>query len=143
MVTREREVVLNEERIVTFQPAAVGTAETTGILTVKKGDRIISVDARKTRLAAGSTTSTISIGDGGDVDRFIAVTDTETGSVEDYINPVSGVLPYTYNANDTIDANYIIGGTPGATNPQWVVRITWIPLGAQQTILPSFKRIGG
>ncbi|NIR13679.1 MAG: hypothetical protein GWN86_06915 [Desulfobacterales bacterium] len=87
--------------------------------------------AIKTILAAGSTTSTISVGDGGDVDRLVAVTDTETGSVGDIVAGVTAAFPYQYTADDTIDADYIIGATPGATNPKWRIAV------AVMDMLPS------
>ena len=103
---------------VDFQPAAVGTSEAKGLIPVKKGDVVLNVHIRRLTLAAGSTTSTISVGDGGDVDRFVAVTDTESGSVDDVVGGVTAAFPYEYTADDNIDADYIIGATPGATNPK-------------------------
>jgi hypothetical protein len=139
MVSRQREEISIHQRLVTFAPAAVGTAETTPIMSIKKGDMVIAVDIRKKILAAAGSTSTISIGDGGDVDRFVAVIDTETGSADDWVIGVTAVFPYTYNADDTIDADYIIGGTPDTTNPQWLVRVRWIPLNAEQERIQRFR----
>lgn len=112
--------------IVDFQPAAVGTAETKAVLSVPKGATILSAHAEKLVLAAATTTSTISVGDGGSVARFVAATDTETGSAGDVVQPTTANLPYVYPADDTIDVDYIIGATPGATNPKWRIHIIYM-----------------
>lgn len=106
---------------VIYQPAAVGSAETVTIKSLKKGDRLLAVHMIKQVLAAGSTTSTISAGITGTLAGFIAATDTETGAAGDLVNGTGALLiPGGYLATADIDlkADYIIGATPGATNPR-------------------------
>lgn len=111
----------------TFSPTAAGVAQTTALFTVHKGERVVWASARKDTLAAGSTTSTLSLGDGADVDGYIAVTDTETGSVGTLV-PGEGAYLATsggklYLADDTIDIDYIPGATPGVVAPKWSIRV--------------------
>lgn len=105
-----------------FQPAAVGSAETRDIINCKKGDRVISVHMEKQILAAGSTTSTISAGVLGTLAGFVAATDTETGAVGDLVDGGGALLAnsggYLFTADGTVKADYVIGATPGATNPR-------------------------
>ena len=119
-----------------FEPATIGTNETKALISVKKGEVCHFVKAQKLRLAGASTTSTMSLGDGGDVDRYIAVTDTETGAVDDIVQPVVAYFPYCYTADDTIDLDYIAGATPGSTKPKWRVTIA-IKSSAQAASSPT------
>lgn len=104
-----------------YQPAAVGSTETKALLQVKKGERVLWVHLERLVLAAGSTTSTIEIGDGTDTDGFVAAIDTEAGAAGDMVAGAGALLANSggklYTVDDTIDAVYTIGATPGATNP--------------------------
>jgi hypothetical protein len=112
---------------VIFQPAAVGTTETTQLFAVKKGERVIHASFEWLISAAGSTDSTMELGDGSDTDGFVAATDTEqtagdlTNGAGAYFATSGGKL---YNVDDTVDIKYTNNGTPGATNPKVRVRIT-------------------
>lgn len=106
-----------------FQPAAVGSAETKDIINCKKGDRVLAVHIEKQILAAGSTTSTISVGILGTLAGFLAATDTETGAVGDLVDGGGASLltnagGYLFTADGTVKVDYVIGATPGATNPR-------------------------
>lgn len=117
---------------VEFSPAAVGTVETTALCTVTKGDVVLSVHARKTLLAelidtnsAALVNGTLSVGDGDDLQRFIPLTQTKTGTADDVVQPIvtsPPTFPYVYPADDTIDIDYA-GDTPGTVNPRWRVII--------------------
>lgn len=110
---------------VDFSPAAIGTVETRALCNVTKGDVVVSVHARKVILAEASTGTTLSVGDGNDLQRFIAATDTETGAADDVVQPIAtspATFPYVYPADDTIDIDYA-GDTAGTTNPRWRIII--------------------
>lgn len=110
-----------------FSPAAIGTAETKALLSVSKGETVLSVHAERIRVAAAGTTTTLSVGDGGSLVRFIPVTDTE-GTVGAIVQPTASNLPYIYPADDTIDIDYALGGGGAGTDiPQWQVTIVIIP----------------
>jgi hypothetical protein len=115
-------------RVITkdYQPAAVGTAETVQVFSVKKGRRVVWASAMPLTAAAGTTNTTIELGDAGDTDGFITAIDTETmvpGTPVDqpgaYLANSGGKL---YTTDTAINAKYVNGGTPGATNPK--VRFT-------------------
>jgi hypothetical protein len=110
----------------TYQPAAVGTAETPGILAVKKGQRVIAVTCMPLIAAGAGTNTTISLGDTAGVATLLAAVDTETMTPGTPIDSVAAALANAggklYTADDTIKADYINGGTPGAVNPK--VRFT-------------------
>lgn len=109
-----------------YSPNAVGVAETPSILSVKKGWRVLSAQAVPLIAAAAGTTSTISLGDAAGVASLMAVIDTETMTPGTPIDSVAAAMANAggklYTADDTIKADYIIGATPGATNPK--VRFT-------------------
>ncbi len=116
-------------REVTFQPAAVGTAETTALLTLLKGQRILSVQIIPLIAAAASTNTTISLGPTGTVAGLSPAYDTETAVVGTPIDGGSASLltnsgGYLALADVLIKADYINGGTPGAVNPKCKFRIT-------------------
>lgn len=138
------EIELVTREVLDFTPAAVGTAETKTLFTVHKGDVVLSIHAVKLVLADAATTSTISMGDGNGLTRFIPATDTETGAVDDYVQPTASNQPFIYPSNDTIDADYIIGATPGATAPTWrfVMRIIRVSIMAAY-VTPSTFAAGG
>ncbi len=110
-----------------YQPGAVGVAETKDIISLKRGDRVKSVMIEKQVPAAGATTSTISVGILGNLTGFLGATDTE-GTAGDLVDAAGGLLAnsggYLFTADGTIKADYVIGATPGATNPR--VRIVVI-----------------
>lgn len=105
-----------------FVPAAVGTGETTALFSVAAGERVLWCSVRKEVLAATTTDSTITIGDGDDADGYVAAIDTEAGAVGDLIDGGGAYLAESggklYTAEDTVDAVYAEGTTPGATAPQ-------------------------
>jgi hypothetical protein len=119
--------IVNEVWNATYAPAAVGTAEVVPIFTVQPGHRVISASARKKVLAGGTTNTTVSLGDGTALAGFIAAIDTETGAVNDLIDGQGTMLANAggklYLVADTIDAQYINGGTPGAINPVFEFRV--------------------
>lgn len=115
-----------EVKTAEFQPAAVGTAETTALFSVRKGDVLLYAYMVRSILAAATTTSTISLGLTGSVAKYVAATDTESGAVGDIVAGVTANYPEVFTADDTIDADYIIGATPGTTNPK--VRFTIVIL---------------
>lgn len=110
-----------------FQPAAVGSTETKALFAVKEGWRVLSCSARVLQNSAATTDSTMTVGDGSDVDGFLVATtdldlETSTGIVNGagaYLATSGGKL---YAADDTVDVVYTAGTTPGATNPK--VRFT-------------------
>jgi hypothetical protein len=119
--------IVNEVWTATYAPAAVGTAEVVPIFSVQPGHRVVSTAARKKVLAGAGTTSTVSLGDGTALAGFIAAIDTETGAVNDLIDGQGTMLANSggrlYLVADTIDAQYIIGATPGAVNPVFEFRV--------------------
>lgn len=118
-------VPIEEVRIITdYTPAVIGTGETTVLAVVLAGDTVIDVHARKVALTEVSGNSTLSIGDGNDLARFIDVVNTTTGAVGDRVNPQSENLPYTYSADDTIDVDYRVADSHGhTTRPRWEITI--------------------
>lgn len=99
------------------------------------GDRVIACDVQKTTLAAGSTNSKFTVGDGAEgsvVDSGFVIgadVDTEAGSAADFVDGTgeylvnSGGKLYTVTGN--IFAHYVTGTTPGATAPNVLVRL-WV-----------------
>lgn len=114
------------EYIFDFAPAAVGTAETTALLYVRKADKVLSIHLERMTLADGGTDSNLSVGDGDDLNRFIPATRARLGAVGDIVQTSNNELPYVYPSDDSIDASYEPGATPGATTPRWLVRIILI-----------------
>lgn len=114
-----------------YEPAAVGSTETVALFQVKRGDRVLALHVERQILAAASTTSTIEIGDGTDVDGFVAAIDTESGAVGGLVEGAGAFMANSggklYTADDTVDAVYTIGATPGAVKP----RIKYTALVAQ------------
>lgn len=113
---------------VLYQPAAVGSAETKAIMTVKAGWRVIHVSVRPVTPAAAGTNTTIEIGDGTDTDGYVAAIDTETMVGTTLIDGQGALFAQgakLYVADDTIDAKYVNGGTPGAVNPAILVTICY------------------
>jgi hypothetical protein len=105
---------------VVFEVTTLASTAVNPLINVYLGDTVLWAWARKMTLSASSTDGTIALGDGGDVDRFVNEIDTETGSVGDIIQgviPSTSGMPYTYTADDTIDAGYTNGGTPGSIKP--------------------------
>lgn len=66
-----------------WQPAAVGSDETTTIFKLKKGQRLLSATARVDGPADASSTMTVSLGISGTVQGFIANFDPETATMVD------------------------------------------------------------
>ena len=122
-------------RIVTtskvFQPAAVGTDETTPLFPIKAGQTVLQVQVIPMIAAAGSTNSTMEIGDGTDPDGYIVATtdyDPEASVVGTLINGSGAYLAVFgkfYAADDTIDVVYT-KNTAGATNPKIRVYLTYL-----------------
>lgn len=111
-----------EIKTVEFQPAAVGTAETTPLLSVRKGDVLLYAYMVSSILAGAATTSTISLGLTGSLAKYVGATDTETGAVGDIVAGVTANYPEVFTADGAIRADYVIGATPGTINPK--VRFT-------------------
>ena len=104
-----------------FEPAAVGSSETTALFTVKAGQRVLWATVKPIRAAAGSTNSTIEIGDDGDTDRFVKATtdyDPEASAVGTLISGTGAGLAnsggYLYTADNTVDVVYTASGASGA-----------------------------
>jgi hypothetical protein len=102
-----------------FEPAAVGSPETTPLWNVHAGERVIAARYKMLRNAAGATSSTFTLGDGADPDGYLTAVDTEVGTEGTstgafFTAAGEGKL---YTTNGTIDAVYAIG-TPGATAPR-------------------------
>jgi hypothetical protein len=112
-----------------FQPAAVGSNETKELFAVKAGMRVLAVAIMPLTAAAGSTTSTITVGDGGSVNGFVIATtnyDPEAstvGTLVDGTGTYLGAFGKLYTVDDTIDVVYT-SGTAGATNPKVGVYLT-------------------
>ena len=107
----------------TFQPAAVGSDETKALFSVKKGERVLWASAMPEIAAAGSTDTTMTLGDGADTDGFITAIDLEAMTAGTpvahtaagaFFNSSGGKI---YTVDDTIDVVYA-GTTYGATNPK-------------------------
>ncbi len=111
-----------------YSPAAVGAGETTAILNVKKGWRVLSCHTLPLVAAAAGTDTTITVGDGVDPDGFQTAIDLEAmtpgtpidGGAAAYFASAGGKL---YTVDDTIDAVYA-GATFGATLPKVAITIT-------------------
>jgi hypothetical protein len=110
-----------------YSPAAVGTSENKALISVLAGARVTSVSAR-VKVAATGTTSTISVGDGTAVAGFLAATDADTTLAGTLVDGAGTMLANAggklYTVADTVDADYVIGATPGAVAPVWEIRIT-------------------
>lgn len=110
-----------EMRYATFQPAAVGDAETKALFTMRPGERVIFSSARMEIAAAASSESTVSLGDGSGTASLIGAIDTEANAAGTIINGQGAYLNQSggklYTAADTVDAVYAVV-TPGATNPK-------------------------
>jgi hypothetical protein len=107
-----------------FSPAAVGSNETTPLFPVNKGERVVWASHNPFVNAAAATASTMTLGDGSDVDGFISTTDldletsvvgTPIGGTGAYLANSGGKL---YGADDTVDVVYTASGTPGAVVPR-------------------------
>lgn len=113
--------------VVVFEPAAVGSNETTALVTLDKGERVVWCSVQKLVLADGTTGSTATVGDGSDVDGYVTTTnlDLETGAVGDVVNGSGAYLATSggklYTAADTVDVVYTASGTPGTTVPRIAV----------------------
>lgn len=109
-----------------YAPAAVGTAEVIPTLSLREGDIVLYAYLQKLVLAAASTTTTVSLGDGGSVARFVAATDTETGAIGDIVTGVVANFPFQYTVDDRVDIDYAAITTPGTVNPRWRVFIVYM-----------------
>ncbi len=112
-----------------FQPAAVGSGETTALFAVDRGERVISASILSLIAAAGGSTSTFDVGDTADADGYIAAFDCETAAQT--MTAGAGALLANsggklYTTDGTVDIVYTPGGGPGATNPKCRVRIAKI-----------------
>ena len=105
-----------------FTPVDRTVTETKALFSVQRGHRVLWASVEKNTLAAASTTSTMTLGDGADVDGYVAAElDLETGAVGDlvagdgaYLDASGGKL---YTVADTVDVVYT-AGTPGAVTPR-------------------------
>jgi hypothetical protein len=89
---------------VTANPAA---ADVLQLFKVPRGARILEVLFTSTDMDTGTPTLTATVGDGGDIDRFVTsktIGDTGAGVVHRLDNPVG--LNYQYTAEDTIDVTF-------------------------------------
>ena len=118
------EIVYRSKR---WTPATIGSNETTALLSVSAGERIVCASYRIHQLAEGATGSTVEVGDGADTDGYVATTDTESGAVGDLVNGAGAYLATSggklYNAADTIDLKYVASGTPGTVKPIVEVKV--------------------
>lgn len=103
-----------------FQPTAVGSNETTAVFSVQAGERIVWASCLPITAAAAATTSTITLGDGSDVDGYITTTDYDPEAAALGV-PIPGTGAYLansggklYTVDDTIDAVYTANGATGA-----------------------------
>ena len=113
----------------------VANAERYFIYKAMPGDRVIACDIQKTTLAAASTNSRFTVGDGaeGSVvnEGFLveADCDTEAGSAADFVDGTGEYLTSSggklYTTQTDIYARYVTGTTPGATAPEMLVRL-WV-----------------
>lgn len=123
-----------EYRSKDFQPAAVGTTETTAVFSVRAGERVLWASAKPLIAAAASTNCTMDLGDGDDTDGYIVgatsgtagTFDLETATVGIAIAGAGALLANSggklYLADDTVDVVYT-HATNGATNPKVRFRI--------------------
>lgn len=115
------------QRSVDWSPAVVGTDETTAVFSVKAGTRVIAASAEPLTNAAGSTTSTASLGDGTSVSGFITSgsgsgnLDLELSTAGVKVQGTGALLLASlgklYTVDDTVDVTYT-ANTAGATNPK-------------------------
>lgn len=98
------------------------------LMSVLKGTRVLSLSILVKTASAG-TTSTISIGDGTAVAGFLAATDADATAAGTMVDGGGTMFANAggrlYLVDDTIDATYVPGATPGATAPVWEVRIRY------------------
>jgi hypothetical protein len=122
------------QRTKTFEPAAVGSDETKALFSMRIGDRVRSMTLVPIRAAAGSTSSTITIGDDtGATEYFNSAYDPEAAAVDG--TPIdadgTGIAAgggKLYTAADTIDIIYTANGATGAL-PKCRVTIEYTRLG--------------
>lgn len=111
-----KDKIWREEK--TFQPAAVGDTETKAIFNVAAGVAVIGAYYQVMTASAASSAVTMTLGDGDDVDGYIAAIDPETATLGAgagaYLAADGGKL---YAADDTVDVVYTVT-TAGATNPK-------------------------
>jgi hypothetical protein len=98
------------------------------LMSVPKGTRVLSVSALA-KVASAGTTSTIAIGDGTATGGFLAATDADATAAGTMVDGGGTMFANSggrlYLVDDTIDATYVPGATPGATAPSWEVRIRY------------------
>lgn len=111
---------------VQYTVPAVASGSTDVIMSVPKGTRVLSVSAL-VKVASAGTTSTIAIGDGTATGGFIAAADADTNTAGTMMDGAGIMLANAggrlYLVDDTIDATYVTGATPGAVAPVWEIRI--------------------
>lgn len=110
-----------------WSPAAVGSNETTALFPVRAGTRVIAASAEPLTNAAGSTTSTASLGDGTSVSGYITSgsgsgnLDLELSTVGTKVQGTGALLLASlgtlYTTDDTVDVTYT-ANTAGATTPK-------------------------
>jgi hypothetical protein len=107
---------------------AVASGSTDVLMSVPKGTRILSVSIL-VKVASAGTTSTIAIGDGTASGGFLAATDADATAAGTMVDGAGTMLANAggrlYLVDDTIDATYVTGATPGATAPVWEIRIRY------------------
>lgn len=110
-----------------YSPAAVGSGETVHLFNVKKGDRILWGDALARVSAAAATTSTIALqASGGAAGGLLAaLTCVQTAGAIINLNgsDLAKSGGYLVTADGTVDAVYVTGVTPGATDPVWEITV--------------------
>ncbi len=115
-----------------FQPAAVGSNETTALIQVRKGERVLWASLQRLVLSAGGSTPILVIGDGDDTDAFMPTVTLADGAANDFVDGrgtyagLEAIHGKLYNALDTVDVTYTAGGTPGATNPKVRINIVTV-----------------
>ncbi len=125
-----------ETRVATFQPALVGTTETTALFNIKAGERVLWASAEIMINSAGTTNSTMDLGDGDDADGFVVGSTSGAGTFDLELGTVGVAYPGAgallansggklYLADDTVDVTYT-HATNGATNPKARFRIAVI-----------------
>lgn len=111
-----------------YTVSTVGANVTDVLMSVPKGTRVLSVSAL-VKVASAGTTSTIAIGDGTATGGFIAATDADATAAGTLVDGAGTMLANAggrlYLVDDTIDATYVAGATPGATAPVWEIRIRY------------------
>lgn len=116
-----------QQLYIDWSPAAVGTDETTALFAIKAGTRVVAASAEPLTNAAGSTTSTASLGDGTSVSGYITSgsgsgnLDLELSTVGVKVQGTGALLLASlgklYTVDDTVDVVYT-KNTQGATNPK-------------------------